>query len=264
MSNLSRRHFLQFTSSMFATIGLSQLKFLQEENYGKVLAQSIPVYDSGDPNQPQIALTFDDGPSNVTSRLLEVLNNHNAKATFFCLGQQVEKFPGIVREIMTKGHLIANHSYSHAFLRNIDKNKVREELQKTNEAIKKAIPGYTINYFRPPYGQPPYPCTDPNWTACPDPDNENKVAQVLKELGLTHIHWSIDTKDYEKNKDCIVQTLMKAKNGSIILCHDTSDKTVEAIGQAIPLLKNQGLSFVTIDQMSLRSSGHNVVEPSCL
>lgn len=255
MSNVSRRHFCQFTSSMFATIGLSQFKLLQGENYRKVLAQSSGEYIiSGNPNEAKIALTFDDGPYDVTSKLLDELRNNDVKATFFCVRSRVEDLPDIAKRIVNEGHLIANHSDDNSILRELDDNDVLRKLGETNEVIQK-VTGHKPEYFRPPQGYPPF-------SGERDIDGSD-VARVTRlareELGLTHVHWSLNTNDWQSpGVDRIVESLMSAQNGSIILCHDLppngdqkrGEDTVEAIKQAIPKLKETGLSFVTIKELN--------------
>jgi len=246
MSNLSRRHFFQFTSSMLATIGLSNLKLLQGENYGKVLAQSPGQYIiSGNSNDAKIALTFDDGPYDVTSKVLDVLKNHNVKATFFCVDPRVTALPNISKQIVNEGHLIANHSWDNDILRELDDNTVLQKLRETNEVIQK-VTGYKPEYFRPPQGYPPFGNNS---------DSVDRVTKLAREkLGLTHVHWSINTDDWQSpGVDSIVDKLKPAQNGSIILCHDlptSGEQTVKAIDKAIPELKKRGLSFVTMKELT--------------
>ncbi|MUG92916.1 polysaccharide deacetylase family protein [Scytonema sp. UIC 10036] len=206
----------------------------------------------GDRNKPQIALTFDDGPyEEVTPKLLDVLRRHSVKATFFCIGQRVDRLPEIVKQTYEEGHLIANHSYDgNLHLRREDDNKVLKELRDANAAIQKAT-GYIPKYFRPPFGEPPFEDNQSN-------DNVSRVTELAKTLGLVHIHWSLDTNDWRSpGVDSIVKDLMSAQNGSIILCHDLpreanqtrGEDTIKAVDQAIPELKKRGLSFVTIEEL---------------
>lgn len=208
-----------------------------------------PIY-SGDPNEPQIALTFDDGFFEITLRLLDVLRKHNVKATFFCHGLRVDELPEIVKQTHNEGHLIVNHSYDALHLRREDDNTVLQQLSKTNTAIEKATGGYIPAYFRPPYGEPPF--EDDKYS------DGDRVSRLAETLGLTHIHWSIDTKDWSSpGVDFIIETLNSASNGSIILCHDLpsegnqakGEDTIKAVDIAIPQLQQRGLSFVTIREL---------------
>ncbi|MBE9211181.1 polysaccharide deacetylase family protein [Plectonema cf. radiosum LEGE 06105] len=211
---------------------------------------SEPIY-SGDPNKPYIALTFDDGPYEITRKLLDVLRKHDVKATFFCIAPRILELPEIVQQTYKEGHLIANHSNDNQSLRTLDDNTILNKLRDTNEVIKQ-VTGYTPKYFRPPMGEPPFGDNRG--------DDRNRVTKLAETLGLTHIHWSDggDTKDWESpGVGSIVESLLSAKNGSIILCHDLpgegnkprGEDTVKAVDIAIPQLKQRGLSFVTIEQL---------------
>ena len=148
------------------------------------------IIESGARNQPYIALTFDDGPYDITLKLLEILGKHDVKATFFCIGERVNKFPQIVKQTYEEGHLIANHSYDNQSLRTLNDNTVLNKLRDTNEEIQRAT-GYTPNYFRPPMGEPPFE----NNQAI-DKNNKFRVTELAENLGLSHIHWSTDTNDW--------------------------------------------------------------------
>lgn len=208
---------------------------------------------SGVPNQRYIALTFDDGPYEITEKLLRVLDKHNVKATFFCIGQRVRKLPRIVKRTHDEGHLIANHSYDSQSLRTLDNNTVLKKLRDTNKIIRRVI-GYSPSYFRPPMGEPPFE----NNQAI-DKNNPLRVTELAESLGLKHIHWSVDTKDWDSpGSKSIVDSLLSAENGSIILCHDLpkernqarGEDTIKAVDTAIPQLKQRGFSLVTLAEMT--------------
>ncbi|MGB3760315.1 MAG: polysaccharide deacetylase family protein [Rivularia sp. (in: cyanobacteria)] len=211
------------------------------------------IIESGARNQPYIALTFDDGPYDITLKLLEILGKHDVKATFFCIGERVNQFPQIVKQTYEEGHLIANHSYDNQSLRTLNDNTVLNKLRDTNEEIQRAT-GYTPEYFRPPMGEPPFE----NNQAI-DKNNKFRVTELAESLGLSHIHWSIDTNDWRSpGVESIVNTLLSAENGSIILCHDLpkqgnqarGEDTIKAVDIAIPRLKQQGFSLVTLNEMT--------------
>jgi peptidoglycan/xylan/chitin deacetylase (PgdA/CDA1 family) len=195
-----------------------------------------PIY-SGDPNQPKIALTFDDGPHpNYTSELLAILSKYSVRATFFCLGENVNEHPDIARQVVNEGHLIANHSDTHPSLPKLDKNDdVLKQLHDTNTRIQN-VTGKSPEYFRPPYGE-----------------TDNRINDLAGSLGLTPILWSVDTNDWRGlGVDAIVNTLISVLNGSIILCHDgveKSDQTLQAVDIAIPQLQGRGLNFVTVSEL---------------
>jgi peptidoglycan/xylan/chitin deacetylase (PgdA/CDA1 family) len=169
-------------------------------------------------SDPQkIALTFDDGPSEYTESLLDVLRAHNdTKVTFFLLGQNVELQPAMVRKIHAAGHAIGNHSYSHKGLHLLDAVDVTRELVECNDAIKRALHTTVmpLGIFRAPYG-----------------NADGHVLSVASSLGLRTIHWSAGSNDHlsdspgrPKSADNIVNDLSAEINsrqqGEIILLHD--------------------------------------------
>ncbi len=191
---------------------------------------------SGNPNKPQIALTFDDGPHpEYTAKLLDILSKYGIQVTFFCIGQHVNDLADLVKREADEGHLVANHTFTHPHLPQLDDAAVSKELGDTNAAIQTAI-GDAPAYFRPPYGE-----------------TDDRVNALAEALGLTPIIWSVDSNDWQgPGADAIYNTLMTAQNGSIILCHDavaTSDQTLAAVDRAIPDLLAKGFSFVTIADM---------------
>jgi peptidoglycan-N-acetylglucosamine deacetylase len=171
-------------------------------------------------NPPQIALTFDDGPSDYTEQLLELLrSHHDTKATFFLVGQNVDSRSEIVRKIHAAGHAIGNHSYSHPDLGSLaNEAEVKNELVKCEEAIKAALGGTAapIRIFRAPRG-----------------DARGHVLSVADSLGLRTINWSAEAGDWREDPDSpgrpksargIVDELSgqidSRKQGEIILLHD--------------------------------------------
>jgi len=191
----------------------------------------------------RIALTFDDGPNpgnpSLTPQFLDVLKKYNVTATFFCIGVNVDALPDVTKQIADAGHLIGNHTYNHPSLPTLDDNAVLEQFTKTNTAIQNAT-GQTPTYFRPPMGE-----------------TDDRVNGLAAQAGLTGpILWTADTKDYTgPGVDSIIQTLLSAKDGDVILCHDgvlTSDQTLQAIDQAIPQLQQNGVEFITIAQQAVR------------
>lgn len=186
-----------------------------------------------------IALTFDDGPHNVsTVKILDLLKQYDAKATFFVVGSRVEKHPEIVKREFEEGHEIGNHSFSHPSFERIGSHLMTTELDKTQESVFKAV-GQKPILFRPPGGS----------------YNES-IVQFCKNNGLLMILWSWhqDTLDWRKpGVDRIVNKVLKnAHNGDIVLMHDfvsNSTQTSDALEIILPELKKRGYSFVTISEL---------------
>lgn len=181
-----------------------------------------------------IALTFDDGPTEFTPQFLNLLKQHHAKATFFCIGKQIEKHPDIFNKIIEEGHEIGNHSYSHSNkIGFYSTSKMMKEIEDNDQAILKhgAI---TTNLYRPPFG-----ITNPN------------IAKAIKKFKKKSIGWSIRTFDTSaKNDKTIVKRAVKnLKSGSVILMHDTSEKSYLALQQILLHLEKEQLKSVTISQL---------------
>ncbi len=181
-----------------------------------------------------IAITFDDGPHENTVAILELLKAYNAKATFFCIGKQIEKYPDILKKIEEEGHLIGNHTYSHS--KTIDlynAKKFSKEILDTDHAIAGII-GKKPLLFRPPYG-----VTNPD------------IARALKVTKHKVIGWnkrSFDTSTKSTTK--VLKRITKnLTSGDIILLHDTQIKTRETLEQLLVYLKKH--SFETVDVATL-------------
>ncbi|HEX3892340.1 MAG TPA: polysaccharide deacetylase family protein [Terracidiphilus sp.] len=139
----------------------------------------------------ELALTFDDGPNPAwTARLLEVLAEHDAKATFFLLGSFAQAEPALVRQVVAAGHLIGNHSWNHPNLARTGAGQVREQLRKTSDTLQQ-IAGKPVRFFRPPFGA-----------------RRPVVLRIARQLGLTPVTWNAMTDDWaEPSTDRIVASL---------------------------------------------------------
>ena len=179
----------------------------------------------------KVALTFDDGPSaNVTPQILNTLKKHQVKATFFVLGQRVEKYPNIAKQIADDGHQIAGHSWNHRDLSKLDIPTVEADLKKTNDMIQQ-VTGVVPTVYRPPYGA----------------INNS----MRNQIQLSPILWTVDTLDWKHHNPS--QTLQSVKSGTkpgaIIIMHDIHQATATALEDVIQYLKSQGYTFVTIDEL---------------
>lgn len=186
-------------------------------------------------SENHISITFDDGPNpDFTPKVLLLLKENNAKATFFLIGKNAEKYPEIVRQIIEEGHSIGNHSYSHS--KNFgffSSEKVAAELNQTNAILKK-ITGKEIKMFRPPFG-----VTNPN------------IKKALKTTGHCSIGWSkrsLDTTNFSEVK-ILKRITSNLKKGDIILLHDTSAKTVAVLEQLLLTLQPHKLQSVPVDRL---------------
>ena len=196
----------------------------------------------GSGNNNSVALTFDDGPSPDTLEILDVLHAENVKATFFLIGESVEKYPEIARKIADEGHEIGNHSFSHPIYLFCSANKVRNELEKTQEVIEKAI-GVAPKLARPPCGV-----------------RSKAYFETARKLNLQTIQWSDAGFDWKKiSAEQIAQNVLEtAQSDSIILLHDGDSAgksrrraTVEAIPIILSGLRDKGLRVAPLTEICL-------------
>jgi peptidoglycan/xylan/chitin deacetylase (PgdA/CDA1 family) len=198
----------------------------------------------GSRRSPRIAMTFDDGPHPVhTPAILDVLEDCGVKASFFVTGSRGETHPRILAQIHAKGHLIANHSYSHLKLPFHSRGRMRKEIEDTNRIIKQTT-GTFPAYFRPPHG-----LRDP------------RLWNILKELHMVAVMWEVMPWDWKPISEyAIVRKLLhRVRNGSIITLHDgggARTETVKAVQKSIPLLLKRGYDFVVVDDLMPDHKGY--------
>lgn len=184
--------------------------------------------------EKKIAITFDDGPSVFTLEVLELLKKYNAKATFFCIGKNIETHPEIVKQIIAEGHLVGNHSYSHSkFFDFYNAKKITEELQKTDSLLEK-FTSKKINFFRPPYG-----VTTPS------------IRRALQLTGHKVIGWNIRSLDGgTKNQNLIFNRIIKRVSpGGIVLLHDTGSHSVLVLEQFLQFLQQNHYEVISVEEL---------------
>ncbi|WP_405616678.1 polysaccharide deacetylase family protein [Streptomyces sp. NBC_00076] len=171
-----------------------------------------------------VGLTFDDGPSGSTTRLLDALRQNGLRATMFNQGQYAAVNPSLVRAQVAAGMWVANHSYTHPHLAQLSQAQIDSEISRTQQAIANAGGG-TPKLFRPPYGE-----------------TNATVKSVAARYGLTEIIWNVDSQDWNgASTDAIVQAAARLTNGQVILMHDWSANTLAAIPRIAQGLAGRGL-----------------------
>ena len=178
-----------------------------------------------------IALTFDDGPSSFTNRLLDCLEKNNAKATFFMTGTEIASFPDEVKRMKKLGCELGNHTYDHTELTTLSFDEIISEVDKVNEQLIN-LTGEGASVVRPPYGS---------------------VNDTVKSaINLPLILWSIDTLDWKTlNAESTVEEVMNnVKDGSVILMHDIFSTSVDAAEILIPQLIEKGYQLVTVHELA--------------
>ena len=199
-----------------------------------MIAALLPLSAAAANGEKLIAITYDDGPSQYTSELLDGLKARGAKATFFVVGYQAQARPSIVQREWMEGHQIGNHTWDHPQLTKQGVAGVQSQLSRTDAMLDRAI-GFDQTYMlRPPYG-------DYNQS-------------VLNAAGVPAVFWSMDTADYKTSDASVVcnQIVRAARDGGICCIHDTHLSTVRGSLQAIDILKQQGYQFVTVEELLYR------------
>lgn len=188
-------------------------------------------------HERSVLLTFDDGPHPIyTKKILNILKKYNIKATFFFKGDNIARYPRLVKRAQKEGHLLGSHTYHHKKLTSKKIHSFKQDLQHNKSIFKHLLHSDPIPYFRPPYGILP----------------KNHIP-LLKKYHFSYIiRWSIDTKDWDKKRDVIYlfnEIYKKAEPGSIILFHDTSERTAKSIETVIQILKRKSFSFITLEKL---------------
>jgi peptidoglycan/xylan/chitin deacetylase (PgdA/CDA1 family) len=177
-----------------------------------------------------IALTFDDGPNQqVTPQVLDLLKQYDARASFFVIGNRVTTHPDIIRRINKEGHDLGNHTWSHPFLNKIAPDQIIQEFNATQQVIAQTGVSAPI-LFRPPYGI--------------------RTPEALAKIPAPFILWNVDPQDWsKKDAQALTQHVLTAsRRGSVVVMHDTSATTVEALKSILPELK-KSYKLVTIRDM---------------
>lgn len=153
----------------------------------------------------KILLTFDDGPNPGTTELiLNELNNQNLKAAFFCVGNNISLNRQLAKDILTNGHLMANHTYNHKVITKLSESDAKKEIEMFN-GIAGDIPGFIPLYFRPPHGR-----------------FNLKTGNLIKESKLKNVMWSLLTYDYKNDPQLVKHAVKKyLRKNSIVVLHDS-------------------------------------------
>ena len=186
-----------------------------------------------DPSLPMIALTFDDGPTIHTQRILDTFELHGANATFFVRGDRVVIRPNIVKEAHDRGFEVVGHTWSHPNLTRLPADQIESQIIRTHDAIE-ALIGPVPMIYRPPFGS-----------------FNSTVREASRNAGFAIIHWSRDPRDWEvRNSDAVFRRVVnEAYDGAIVVLHDTHGTTATAMERAVPELIARGFQLVTVSEL---------------
>ncbi|WP_141431128.1 polysaccharide deacetylase family protein [Bacillus sp. 03113] len=228
--------------------------FISSETYDEIPKMYELNRLNKSPNK-EIALTFDDGPDpKYTRKILEILNQHHIKATFFIIGKNALKHQDIIKQMVQDGHEIGNHTYSHPNTDKMSYEKVKFELN-VNERIIQGLTGRSTLLYRSPYGDANVQYYPSNFERMKD----------LTRLGYITVNYDVDSKDWteHESKPIVDRVINQTEDGNIILLHDGGgdrSATVQALPQIIENLQSKGYRFVPISE--LMGKNKNDVMPS--
>jgi peptidoglycan/xylan/chitin deacetylase (PgdA/CDA1 family) len=195
----------------------------------------MPVICSSQTTAKKVAISFDDGPSSkYTIPILGILNNRNIKAAFFCIGKKIPGNENILHHAFESGHLVANHSYSHANLFDFfSADKMYEDLTQANGLIEQ-VTGKVPQLFRPPYG-----VTNPN------------LKKAVAKAGYISVGWSVRSYDTViKDEEKLLKRITAAiQPGAVFLFHDTCESTLKVLPAFLDELKSRGYEVERIDKL---------------
>jgi peptidoglycan-N-acetylglucosamine deacetylase len=207
---------------------------------GRSAGVFAPSAYHGDRSRKALALTFDDGPSESTPALLEILSEHGVRATFFMCGRNVRRLPQVARQVRSAGHEIGNHTDTHPRFDFKSPEFIYREMALAQESIHLNT-GATPRFFRAPYGV--------RWFG---------LRRAQERLGLTGVMWTVIGRDWKWPAGRIVGRLARgAGNGGILCLHDGRATkqvpdiraTLDAVEAAIPMLLHRGFEFQTLSEM---------------
>ena len=211
---------------------------VRKKGAGEPEEPAMPV-SAVDPSKPMIALTFDDGPSGATTRILDALEANGGRATFFMVGNRMRSYPSVINRMVALGCEPASHTWDHSYLTKLSEGQILSNLNQVDDTLQ-SIAGVRTVIVRPPGGY----------------INDASKAALAKR-GTPAVLWSIDTLDWKtRNAQKTIDTVLSnVKDGDIILMHDLYETSADAAAVLIPELKNRGYQLVTVSELASYRGG---------
>lgn len=197
--------------------------------------RELPIY-SVERDDKVLAISFDASwGADKTISILDILDEHDVKTTFFLVGGWVDKYPDMVKEIVARGHEIGNHSDTHPHMSQLSESAIKDELRIMSDKVEK-LTGVRPTLFRPPYG-----------------DYNNRVIEVARAEGYECVQWSIDSLDWKDRgtEDIIKQCTYRVDNGDIVLFHNDSNDIVDALPTVIKHYQGLGYTIIPVSELLL-------------
>lgn len=210
---------------------MSYLQSILAEPFRRELTEDTKTIALIKDNRKRVALTFDDGPhKSVTTQILNILDEFDAKATFFMLGKNIKLYPDIAKDVRSRGHEIGNHTWTHPVLTKLSIDEVKKEYMLTESMIVETL-GESSTIFRPPYGA---------------------TNDTIKGMIPTpSINWSLDTLDWKhRNASKTLQIVKKSMhNNAVILMHDIHQPTADGLRAVLKYLQDEGYEFLPVSEV---------------
>ena len=221
-----------------AGLALALLSMVPKAVMTAATQRDLPIY-CVQKDSKVCSLTFDAAWGNEdTQQLIDILGKYQVKATFFVVGEWVDKFPESVKALHDAGHEIMNHSDDHAYFTKLSADQIKTQLDSCNSKIE-AITGVRPDLFRPPYG-----------------DYNDSVVSTVRNCGMYTIQWDVDSLDWKNPapEDITARVLKRVQPGSIVLFHNAAKNTPAALPGVIEGLIQQGYTIVPASQLILREN----------
>ena len=196
-------------------------------------SRKLPIYNV-QKDEKVVSLTFDAAWGNEdTQQLIDTFEEYGVKATFFVVGEWVDKYPESVKALHDAGHEVMNHSNDHAHFNSLSAEQIKKNVNDCNDKVE-AVTGVRPILFRPPYGE----------------YNDN-VVQSLTDIGMYTIQWDVDSLDWKdlSAQEIKTRVMNGVKNGSIVLFHNAAKNTPEALPLILQALQEQGYSAVPVSEL---------------
>lgn len=237
---VTKKTIIKILFLIIVIIGLILVTMPYAEAVFNVFKQNheVPIY-SVETDKKVVAITFDCAwGSDDIEELVGILDKYKIKATFFVVGTWLDKYPDKVKLLNKKGHEIANHSDNHLDMTKISEDKIKTEIENLNKKIKQ-LTGKDNNLFRAPYGE-----------------YNNKLIKTAKSIGQYVIQWDVDSLDWKELgvEPIVNRVINKVKNGSIILFHNDTKYSLQALPTVIEKLKARGFEFVKVSDLILKDN----------
>jgi peptidoglycan-N-acetylmuramic acid deacetylase len=217
------------------------LPSIAQEGFMPILQKHQAIF-LGNTDQKELFLTFDNGYENgYTSKILDVLNQKKVPAAFFVTGHFVKDQPQLLQRMVTEGHVVGNHSWSHPDMTQVPPQQIKEELEKVRLEVAKLTGQQQMKFVRPPRGI-----------------FSDGALQVCRELGYTGVFWSVAYKDWDiKHQQGARYAYEKVMNqlhpGAVILLHSVSSDNAAALGTIIDEARQRGYLFKSLDELEMKT-----------